>query len=71
MDRGLVTTLVSDLTLIVMSCYTGATISQDIYVGAGVAGIGIILAILDAKYPEEMDTVKAILEGVVKAEEGE
>lgn len=67
-QKGLLTTVVSDIALIVTAVALGQTISADIVVQTVIPIGAIIIAYLDAKYPETMDKIEEALGIVEKAQ---
>lgn len=69
MNKGILTTLISDIALIAGGLYTGATISNDIYVQTAIAGGAVTIALLDIKYPEYIANFRKVLDILNKINE--
>lgn len=60
-QKGLMTTLMSDIALILSAVITGQAIGADIYVQLIMIGGATLLAYLDVKYPETIDKIEKYL----------
>lgn len=60
-NRGLYTTLASDIALILSAVIAGQAISTELWIQVAIPVGAIVLAYLDIKYPETMDKLERAL----------
>lgn len=60
-QKGVMTTLMSDIALILSAVITGQAIGADIYIQLIMIGGATALAYLDVKYPETIDKIEKYL----------
>ena len=68
LNKGLITTLLSDAGLVISTYLTGQTLTTDITTQAIITGLALLLAALDIKYPRYMTKFREALDALTEAD---